>query len=242
MLALASALPRLFAQQANALPGLLSRFDAEHDLAAKERLLGEIIEEGSGAAAPLLRLAQATSNTDTRWMAMRGMGTLHCTACAAFLEASLKDSNEYVRANAARALGDLRITSASAHVLAAFAAEQERGAIEQESLALSLLRATASAPNIREKIPKYTAQTREWLIQALGKLGDPSDVPLIANYLDGRESDIAGEAIEDLTGVSFGPRPGPGLGSNPSPFALTAREWWKAHKAAWPRCDDCRPR
>jgi len=240
MLALASVSPLLVAQQPNTLPTLLKEFDAEHDLAAKERLLRQITEEGSGSSTALLQLAQTTLNTDTRWMAMRGMAALGCTACAPFLEASLKDSDWGVRANAARALGDLRVTGASGDILAAFAAERESGAIEQESLALRLLRVAASAPDIREKIPNYTGQTRIWLIQALGTLGNRGDVPLIAGYLDGRESNIAAEAIEDLTGVSFGPRPGPGLGSVPSRFAVAAQAWWKSHKDAWPRCDDCR--
>lgn len=240
ILLLASASSRLGAQRPNTLPALLTEFDSVHDASAKERLLRQITEQGSKAAPALLRIAQTTANPDTRWMAMRGMATLGCAACAPFLESSLKDSNEYVRANAARALGDLRIAGAAADILAAFTSERKRGAIEQESLALRLLRVSASAPNIREKIPEYTGQTRLWLIQALGTLGNRSDVPLIASYLDEDASDIAAQAIEDLTGVSFGPRPGPGLRSVPSSFTLAAQAWWKSHQDAWPHCEDCR--
>ena len=49
----------------------------------------------------------------------------------------------------------------------------------------------------------------------------------------------ATEAIEELAGVNFGPRP-MGLTSYPSPDTLAARAWWKSHKDEWPRCDDCR--
>lgn len=231
-------------QRPETLASLLVKFDGEHDPAAKERLLGEVTDlgltlQGSETSLALLRLAQTTPNPDTRWMAMRGMATIHCSECAPFLRASLKDPNAGVRANAARALGDLRITVASGDVLAMFAAEQDPGAIEQASLALRLLKITQAAPSIREKIPEYAGQTREWLIQALGTLGERADVPLIASYLDGRESDKAAEAIGELAGVDFGSWH-PGLSSVPSTRTLAARAWWKSHRDAWPSCDDCR--
>ena len=93
------------AQLSEPIASLLIRFDNQHDLAAKERLLIAITSQGLGAGPALLRLAKSTANSDTRWMAMRGMATLHFTACAPFLEASLKDSDALVRSNAARALG-----------------------------------------------------------------------------------------------------------------------------------------
>jgi hypothetical protein len=220
----------------------LARFDNEHDLSRKERLLLSVTSQDAGAGPALLRLAQSTANTDSRWMAMRGMATLHYTACAPFLVASLKDSDAGVRASAARALGDLRIASASVPLLAMFAAEQERGAVEQASLAFQMLDIKAAAPLIREKIPAFTGQTRSWLIQALGKLGNTADVPLVAGYLDEMMSDMAAtEAIQDLTGVNFGHR-APGLFAYPPPETLAARAWWKTHKDAWPQCDDCHPK
>jgi HEAT repeat protein len=173
---------------------------------------------------------------------MRGMATLHYTACAPFLEASLTDSDALVRANAARALGDLRIRNASAPLLAMFAAEQEPPAIQQASLALRMLDIKAAAPVIRGKIPVFTGQTRAWLIQALGTLGSTADVPLIAGYLDEMMSDMAAtEAIQELAGVSFGPRT-LGLRDYPPPETLVARAWWKSHKDEWPHCDDCHPK
>ncbi len=235
--------PSLLAQPAKSTASLLIRFDNEHDLSAKERLLLSVTNKDAGAGPSLLRLAESTTNSDTRWMAMRGMATLHYTACAPFLEASLKDSDALVRANAARALGDLRIRYASAPLLAMFAAEREPSAVQQASLALRMLNVKAAAPYLREKIPAFTGQTRAWLIQALGTLGSAADdVPLIAGYLDEMMSDMAAtEAIQELAGVSFGPRT-LGVSGYPTPETVAARAWWKSHKDEWPHCADCRPK
>jgi HEAT repeat protein len=173
-------------------------------------------------------------------MAMRGMATLHCAGAAPFLVESLKDSDVSIRANAAQALADLEIRSAADALLTMFAAETQSTAIEQASLALRLLNIKAAAPYIRHKIPIRTGQTRDWLIQALGTLGSAADdVPLIAGYLDDMFSGMAAsEAIQELTGVNFGPRT---LGLSPWPTRemLAAQAWWKAHKNEWPHCDDC---
>jgi HEAT repeat protein len=176
-------------------------------------------------------------------MAMRGMATLHYTACAPFLEASLKDADALVRANAARALGDLQIKDASDPLLAMFAAENEPPAVQQASLALRMLNVKAAAPYLREKIPAFTGQTRAWLIQALGTLGSAADdVPLIAEYLNEMMSDMAAtEAIQELAGVTFGPRT-LGLSGYPTPETVAARAWWKSHKDGWPQCGDCHPK
>jgi hypothetical protein len=234
-------LTSILAQTPESTASLLLRFDGEHDLAAKERLLLTLTNQDSEAAPALLRLAESTTNSDTRWMAMRGMATLHYKACAPFLEASLTDSAALVRANAARALGDLRIKDAGDPLLAMFTAEPEPGAIEQASAALRMLNIKAAAPYIREKIPAFEGQTRVWLIQALGALGSAVvDVPFIAGFLEERMTDMfAAEAIEELAGVSFGPRT-LGLSSDPTPATLAARAWWKSHKQDWPHCSDCR--
>ena len=234
-------IPPVLAQRSEAAASLLRRFDNEHDLSAKEYLL-LIVTKDAGAGPSLLRLAQSTTNSDTRWMAMRGMATLRYTACAPFLEASLKDSDALIRANAARALGDLRIRKASDPLLAMFAVEQEPPAIQQASLALRMLNVKAAAPHIRKKIPAVTGQTRAWLIHALGALGSAADVPLIAGYLDDMMSDgAATEAIQELAGVSFGPRT-LGVSGYPPPETIAAQAWWKSHKDQWPHCDDCHPK
>ena len=168
--------PRLFSN-------LYARFDNEHDLARKERLLGQITNDRLSAGPTLLHLAEHATNSDTRWMAMRGMATVQYEPCAGFLEVSLRDPDATVRANAARALGDLRVTASGPKIQAMFAAESNPGAIQQTSLALHMLDVRAAVPYIRNKIPLYTWQTRAWLLQALGALGNSTDVPLVAGYL-----------------------------------------------------------
>lgn len=234
--------PSVLAQPAESTASLLLRFDNEHDLAAKERLLLAVTNKDRGAGPSLLRLAESTTNSDTRWMTMRGMASFHYAACAPFLEASLKDADALVRANAARALGDLRIRNASDPLRAMFAAEKEPPAVQQASLALRMLNVKAAAPYLREKIPAFTGQSRVWLIQALGTLGSADDVPLIAGYLDDEMmSDLAAEAIQELAGVSFGPRT-LGPSGYPTPETVVARAWWKSHKDEWPHCGDCHPK
>ena len=238
---LMAAITPILAQQSESTAILLLQFDNQHDLTVKERLLRTLTSDDKGVGPALLQLAESTTNTDTRWMAMRGMSTVHYAASAPFLETSLKDSDSLVRANAARALGDLRIRDASDPLLAMFAAEQDPGAIQQASLALRMLNIKAAAPHLREKIPAFTGQTRAWLIQALGTLGSVADVPLIAGYLDEMMSAMAAaEAIQELAGVSFGPRT-LGLSGYPTPEIVAARAWWKSHKNEWPHCGDCRP-
>ncbi len=237
----------LAAQPSESMASLLLRFDNERDYAQKGRLLESVTTQYPDAGRALLRLARSTKNIDTRWMAMRGMATLHYTASAPFLKASLKNSDWVVRANAARALGDLRITNAASALIAMFVAEQEPGAVEQASLALHMLNVKAAAPYIREKILRFTGQTRSWLLQALGELGSDSDVPLIAGYLDSSDpasamtAMAAAYALEELTGVKFGPH-AMGASALPGPEVLAARAWWASHKDQWPRCDDCRHR
>ncbi len=217
----------------------LRNFDSEHNLAAKERLLMSITAEGPAVGPALLRLAQATTNADTRWMAMRGMATVHCASCVPFLETSLKNSDPVVRANAARALGDLDAKQAADALRAMFAVEKDGGAVEQSSLALSRLDIKAAVPAIRKKIPEFTGQTRDWLIQALGHLGSAADVPFVAGFLnDLTTGQMATEALQELTGVDFQIHHS-GLSGVPSQETLRAQAWWSSHKDAWPRCDDC---
>lgn len=220
---------------------LLRQFDRAHNLAAKERLLRTITTTDEQAGPGLLSLAESTPNLDTRWMAMRGIAALHYTAAAPFLEESLKHSDPLVRANAARALGDLRIETAAQPLLDMFVAEDNPAALEQSSLALRMLNIKAAAPYLRQKIPNYTGQTRQWLIQALSGLGSTAtDVPLIAGYLqDDIGGDMAAEAIKQLTGVNFGAR-AQGLSGIPTRFTMAARDWWLSHKDEWPRCEECR--
>ena len=173
----------------------LRAFDQEHDVAEKEYRLGEeLVKRYPRSGSALLKLAETTLHVDTRWMSMRGMRELHYLGCERFLKNSLKDSNAVVRANAARVLGDLGFKDAEQNLLNMFAAESDPGAVEQASLALRMLEAKRAVPYIREKIPNYTWQTRGWLLQALGSLGDKSDVPLLAGYLDNSDKATAQDA------------------------------------------------
>jgi HEAT repeat protein len=225
--------------QTTQLTALLHRFDEEHDLARKERLLGKVTSQYPSAGAALLRLARTSANVDTRWMAMRGMATLRFKSSTPFLEESLRDSDASIRANAARALSDLRSRTSAEPLLAMFVVERDDSALQQGSLALKTLGIKAAAPILRQKISETTGQTRAWLIQALGRLGDPSDVPLIASNLDVLGGSAATEALQELTGVDFG-IVHEGLTGYPPPSTLAARAWWQAHSDTWPRCDDCR--
>ena len=89
-------MPFILAQTPASTASLLLQFDNQHELAVKERLLRTLTTEDKGAGPALLQLAESTTNSDTRWMAMRGMATLHYAACSSFLEASLKDSDSLV--------------------------------------------------------------------------------------------------------------------------------------------------
>src|ERR1039457_3770237 len=89
----------VLAQRSESTASLLVRFDNEHDLSAKEHLLLTVTNKDEGTGPSLLRLAESTTTPDTRRMSMRGMAPLRYTACAPFLEASLKGFGALVRAN-----------------------------------------------------------------------------------------------------------------------------------------------
>jgi hypothetical protein len=241
LLILSTAILAVSQQDQPSLRGALSGFDQEHDLAKKEYRLLALTQHYPNAGSALLNLAKSTRNPDTRWMSMRGMRDLHYVRCEAFLKQSLLDHDSLVRANAARVLGDLGLKDAEKDLLVMFAAENEPMAVEQASLALRVLNVRAAAPSIRKKITHYTWQTRAWLLQALGALGDKSDVPLIAGYLnssDNATAQMSTDALEQLAGLHFGPSPF-GPEGFPTQRMLESRLWWQSHKDAWPRCDDC---
>ena len=231
----------LLGQSVQTLPAALRSFDQEHDLAKKAHELLTITQQHPDAGPALLRLAERTRSTDTRWMAMRGMHDVHFRGCEGFLNESLKSPDVLVRSNAARVIGDLGFQIAAPELLAMFAAEHDPRAVEQASLSLSGLGVKAGAPLIRRKIPLFTGQTRAWLLQALGTLGDRSDVPMVAGYLE--DSDfgpqmMAAAALAQLTGLSFG-QVHEGPTSLPLHQTLEARAWWSQHRESWPDCSDC---
>lgn len=71
MLPVSSAQPRANSE----LEAILSAFVAEHDLRPKEAILYRITSRFGEAAGPtLLDVAIQAGDTDTRWMAIRGIG------------------------------------------------------------------------------------------------------------------------------------------------------------------------
>jgi HEAT repeat protein len=207
----------ILAQQVQPLPDALKVFNQEHDLTKKEHELLNITLQHPESGPAMLALAEKTQFSDTRWMAMRGMRDVQFRGCESFLKQELKNPDALVRANAARVIGDLGFGSADDDLLAMFVAEHDPGAVEQASLSLRVLNVRASAPLIRQKIPLFTGQTRAWLLQALGTLGDKSDIPFVASFLDSPDwasSMMAGDVLEQLAGLNFGP---PQFGPQPLP-------------------------
>ncbi|HJT88614.1 MAG TPA: hypothetical protein VJ732_12180, partial [Bryobacteraceae bacterium] len=80
MIAFACQLLSLWSQPGSPPPGttaaLLRRFQAADAIAAKEKLLDRIAQRGREAGKGLLRVAQTTDDTNTRWLAIRGLGIM----------------------------------------------------------------------------------------------------------------------------------------------------------------------
>lgn len=213
------------------LPSLLRQFEETRDLAAKEKAMNLIAQQGSTAGALLLQLAKTTNDNDTRWMAIRGLGTTRFEDAAPFLVDSLDSPEPYVRANAARALGELRYSPAGPALIRLLASEQDSGVIEQTSLALEMLNVHEAIPVLKSRMSVPSLQTRCWLLAAVAELGSKDDVPFIAQYLRSADNDIGGvplcatRALAELTGEDFGLPKSGGL-FDPSAPVLKAREWW----------------
>jgi HEAT repeat protein len=87
----------------------------------------------------LLKIASTTEDTDTTWLAIRGIGRLRFKDAAPFLKQSLSSRSNYVRANAACALGEIHDVSATPDLMRTLKNEQDSGVIEQTALALQML-------------------------------------------------------------------------------------------------------
>jgi hypothetical protein len=228
------------------LPQLISNFQAAHDLEGKERLLREITTRFPGAGPTLLKLAESTTDADTRWMAIRGIGYLKYEKASPFLIDSLHSDHHYVRANAARALGEMRVYSAGPALISLLKDEQDGSVIEQTSLALQMIGARGAVPILKLKVSHPSLQTRMWVLQAIGVLGSSSDVPFLAGFLNGPNSFVgmvAAQAIEKITGQDFGfrVRQGP-MGVDLERGLHNARQWWAAHKSTWKSAGRSRPK
>jgi hypothetical protein len=238
MVMFSAAQPFLFAQKvgSESLPLLISQFSSTRDLEAKERLLNAITTSFPGSGSALLQLAETTTEVDTKWMAIRGIGTLKYRRAAPFLVRSLLSEYPYVRANSARALGDMKAYSAERPLVTLLRGEQDGGVIERTSLALRMIGAREAVPVLKSKASHPSIQTRMWIFQAIGCLGSKDDVPFLAGHLY-RENPFvsmsAAQAIERIMGIDFGfpKRQGPsGIGQE---GVKNARVWWEAHKASW---------
>jgi hypothetical protein len=188
-----------------------------------------------GAARLFMEIVEKTKDIDAKWRAVRGIGYLRYKAAVPLLIACLKDDNAYVRANAARALCDMRIKDVEVPLLELIKTETDGGVIEQTSLALRYLNVRQAVPLLKRVADHKSTQTRIWVLQAIGDLGDRTDVPFLgerlsAASLSGQEA--AARAIENLAGVDFGfpQRQGP---SNPEPLVQRARAWWEKNKTTF---------
>ncbi len=214
------------------LEALLSKFKAETDLARKERLLNEILQH-SDASPQLLALAEETSDVDTKWLAIRGIGSAKYEKAAPFLVRCLNHEHHWVRANAARALGEIRYRSAIPPLIRLLGREKDAGVIEQTSLALQWLQAKEAVPKLKRAASHHSSQTRCWVLQAIGKLGTEGDLAFLANRLYDSELSLrmcAAQAIEMITGEDFGfpKQSGP---MDPSPPIQAAKQWWEKNQS-----------
>jgi len=139
---------------------LLSRFQSEHDRAAKEAILRNITTGYPDAGLALLRIARETADADTRWLAIRGIGSLKFRDAKPFLQQSLSSRSNHVRANSARALGEIHDISAVPDLIHTIEKEEDNGVIEQTALALQMLGAKEALPTLKGKAENPSPQTR----------------------------------------------------------------------------------
>src|SRR3989442_5036207 len=77
------------------LPTLLSDFVSSTDRTSRESILLEITERHPDAGPALLKIARETQDTETRWLAIRGIGWLKYKEAAPFLRESLHSRSNY---------------------------------------------------------------------------------------------------------------------------------------------------
>ena len=189
------------------------------------------------AGVTAMEIVETTTDAEAKWRAVRILGALRYEPAVPVLVRSLHDKHRYVRSNAARALGDMRVKSAAKHLIELFRKETDGGVIEQTSLALWKIGAKEAVPALKEAAGHKNSQTRMWVIQAIGELGDRKDIPFLAKYLDDSDDGVqwqAAESIQKITGADFGfplRRTGP-IGSYPG--VERAKKWWEKNKKDYP--------
>jgi HEAT repeat protein len=142
---------------------LLSRLQSEQTVAAKEAIILEISQHHPDAAPQLLQVARSTTNIDTKWLAIRGLGYLKYQPAAQFIVTSLASSHHYVRANAARALGEIKAYSAAVQLINLLKTEQDNGVIEQTTLALEMIKAVEAVPVLKARAKDSLESTNQML-------------------------------------------------------------------------------
>lgn len=184
------------------------------------------------AAGLLMEIVQETSDPNAKWRAVRALGYLRYEKAVPLFIHCLYDDNHYVRANAASALGDMRVATASYSLLELLKVETDGGVIEQVSLALRHLGVREAVSSLKKVADHPSGQTRVWVLQAIGELGDRRDVPFVAKRLEAEfpcECEMAARAIEALAGVDFGFPQTQGL-YDPEPLIGRARLWWAMNR------------
>jgi len=215
---------------------LLSRFQSEQTAAAKEAIILEISKHHPDAAPPLLQIARSTTNTDTKWLAIRGLGYLKYQPAAQFLVTSLESPHHYVRANAARALGEIKAYSAAARLINLLRTEQDNGVIEQTTLALEMIKAVEAVSVLKARAEDVSnPQTKCWLIGGIAALGSRNDVSFVAERgYDGDQvvAMCAASGLQQLTreDLHLGVHPGP---FSPSEAISKAKAWWERSASDW---------
>lgn len=220
------------------LPSLLSSFQSERDRATKELILYHITKDYPHSGAALLGIARQAKDCDTRWLAIRGIGSLKFHDAAPFLKQSLDSESSYVRANAARALGEIHDISAVPALISLLKTEQDNAAIEQTALALQMLEAKDAVPVLKDRVVNPSAQTRLWTLGAIEALDTKKDVPFFATFLSDKDDNVAAFAahvIERFTSQDFGfPKCGEWGGvCSYGDGVKNAQSWWNAHKQQW---------
>ena len=175
----------------------------------------EITEHHPEAGPALLKIARETKDTETRWLAIRGIGWLKYKEAAPFLRESLHSRSNYVRANSATALGEVHDVSAVADLIHTLAVDEDSGVLEQTSMALQILDAKEAIPVLKARSDNPSPQTRVWIVGAIEALGS-KDVSFFAAFLFDKNEFVAAyaaHAIERITKEDFGfPHCGGGRG------------------------------
>jgi HEAT repeat protein len=226
----------LSATSAEDISSLLSRFQSEQTVAAKEAIILEISQNHPDAAPQLLKIARSTTDIDTKWLAIRGLGYLRYQPAAQFLVSSLRSPHHYVRANAARALGEMKAYSAREELISLLKTEQDNGVLEQTTLALEMIKAAEAAPVLKARTDIVSnPQARCWFIGGIAVLGSRADVSFIAKHLyegDQVVAMCAASGLQQLTGedLHLGVHPGP---NDPSEAISKAKAWWEVNASHW---------